>query len=221
MGILARPQQVARHLARPTLTTPPAHAVKDFLLGGVAGGVASFVTFPIDLAKTRMQDQASSREGPRGSARVGSATPYRAVQAGGDARRGACLPQRAASHAQGRADGGCDGSAPRPHRARCLGAQLPRLSPRDSVPSGGMQEALPVRTGPAHSPRPAPPRPGPGLFNGVLPVLIGAVPEARPRPPSRCSPYRSGHRSLNLRLSQPLPPPSLVLNGHAASLTPY
>mmetsp|Transcript_9639 Transcript_9639/g.25105 ORF Transcript_9639/g.25105 Transcript_9639/m.25105 type:complete len:419 (-) Transcript_9639:56-1312(-) len=32
-------------------------AIKDFLLGAVSGGVASFSVFPIDMAKTRMQDQ--------------------------------------------------------------------------------------------------------------------------------------------------------------------
>ena len=32
-------------------------ASKDFFIGATAGGVASFAVFPIDLAKTRMQDQ--------------------------------------------------------------------------------------------------------------------------------------------------------------------
>ena len=34
-----------------------ASASKDFFVGATAGGIASFTVFPIDLAKTRMQDQ--------------------------------------------------------------------------------------------------------------------------------------------------------------------
>jgi solute carrier family 25 aspartate/glutamate transporter 12/13 len=46
--------------ARKDLTTSfkaATSASKDFFVGATAGGIASFTVFPIDLAKTRMQDQ--------------------------------------------------------------------------------------------------------------------------------------------------------------------
>lgn len=51
------------------------HFVEHFLLGAIAGGIGAFAVYPIDLVKTRMQNQRSGK-----AAQLAAATGNNVVQ---------------------------------------------------------------------------------------------------------------------------------------------
>jgi hypothetical protein len=51
--------------------------VEHFLLGAVAGGIGAFAVYPIDLVKTRMQNQRSGKAAQMAAATGGSVAQYK------------------------------------------------------------------------------------------------------------------------------------------------